>query len=204
MLSSKIAFEQNIKEVRAISDIYNYLNSEMKVPFSVDDLLRSQVVYVVSAFDKLIHDLIRVGLVQSYEGTRPQTPKYINEPFPMSVIQQMSSASIPPAVHFFEQAVFQKLKIVSYQEPGKVSDGLSFIWEEKQKWQKITAQMGSPKDHKGVKTQLKLIADRRNMIVHEADLNPTSMQKQDITSSEVDEIIDFIESCGNAIYELVK
>ncbi|MCG9731143.1 hypothetical protein L1D44_15205 [Shewanella sp. Isolate13] len=204
MLNSKNTFEQNIKEARAISDIYNYLSSEVKVPFSVDDLLRSQIVYAVSAFDKLIHDLIRVGLVQSYEGLRTQTPKYINEVFPMSVIQQMSTASIPPAVHYFEQAVFQKLKVFSYQDPSKVSDGLSYIWDEKQKWQKITTQMGSTKDHKEVKTQLKLIADRRNMIVHEADLSPASMQKQDITSSEVIEIIDFIESCGNAIYQLVK
>lgn len=204
MLSSKSTFDQNIREARAISDIYNYLNSEVKVPFSVDDLLRSQIVYAVSAFDKLIHDLIRVGLIQSYEGSRTQTAKYINEVFPMSVIQQMSTASIPPAVHFFEQAVFQKLKIVSYQEPNKVSDGLSYIWDEKQKWQKITTQMGSTQSPKDIKTQLKLIADRRNMIVHEADLSPASMQKQDISSSEVVEIIDFIECCGNAIYQLVK
>ena len=97
--------------------------------------------------------------------------------------------------------MFKKFKTVSYQEPSKVSDGLSYIWDEKQKWQKISEYMSE--DDKSVKTQLKLIASRRNTIVHEADIDPSTGKKYTITSQENSGVIDFLERCGEAIYSLV-
>ena len=73
------------------------------------------------------------------------------------------------------------MKTFSYQEPNKVADGLSYIWEEKQKWKKISVQMNM--DERIVKTTLKLIADRRNSIVHEADIDPSTNQKYSINNT---------------------
>ncbi|EGR5448213.1 hypothetical protein COR24_16860 [Vibrio cholerae] len=201
MLNAYNRFESNIKQTRALKDVHLFLSETVKVPMDFDDLLRAQLVYAVSAFDKLIHDIIRIGLLEIFNGSRPQTPKYLNEPFTMSVVNDLRGATLPPASHYFELAVVQKLKIVSYQDPQKISDGLSYIWLEKQKWQTIAAEMGQ--DHKTVKTTLKLIADRRNMIVHESDLHPFSNEKHAISAQDVDDSINFIEKCGTAIYKLI-
>lgn len=201
MHSSYLLFKKNIDETKRLSDVYEYLNSNISVPLAFEDILRSQVVYAVSAFDKLIHDLVRVGIVDIFNGKRTPTGKYLSEPISIDLHQQLINADIPPKEHIFEQAIFKKFKTVSYQEPSKVSDGLSYIWNEKQKWQKIAEYMSE--NDKSVKTQLKLIASRRNTIVHEADIDPSTGEKYAITSQESSGIIDFLERCGEAIYSLV-
>ncbi|WP_242462649.1 HEPN domain-containing protein [Pseudomonas sp. OST1909] len=186
---------------RHAGGLYDYLTASVTVPASFEDLLRSQVVYAVSAFDKLIHDLVRIGMLEIFTGARPPTPKYLSEPISIQIHSDLISASIPPKEHIFEQAIFRKLKIVSYQDPIKVADGLSYIWDEGQKWQKISEKMAQPDSV--IRTTLKLIADRRNTIVHEADIDPLTNEKLSITKSECEELTDFLHRCGNEIAKLV-
>lgn len=49
----------------------------------------------------------------------------------------------------------------------------------------------------------KLIATRRNAIVHEADLDPVNNQKQAITRAEATDIANFLLALGNRICDLV-
>jgi hypothetical protein len=106
-----------------------------------------------------------------------------------------------PQTLTFEQEIARKLKVVSYQDPQKVADGLSYIWDEKDKWGKIGRQMGWDPDN--AKTKLKLIADRRNAIVHESDMDPISNVKNPISRTECRDVTDFIELCGKSIAQLV-
>lgn len=50
---------------------------------------------------------------------------------------------------------------------------------------------------------MKLIATRRNAIVHESDMDPLTNLKTPISREECETITDFIASCGNAIVGLV-
>jgi hypothetical protein len=201
MRNSLNLFKFNIAEARNLTALYDYLEVSMKSPLSFDDLLRSQIVYSVSAFDKLIHDIIRIGMVEIFVGRRSPTPAYLAESISISTHNELISATIPPPAYTFEQAIFRKLKTISYQEPSKIAEGLSYIWEEKQKWQKISAEIGlSDKD---VKTQLKLIANRRNTIVHESDIDISSNSKYLIDKNDCKAITDFLEQCGEAIVKLI-
>lgn len=56
----------------------------------------------------------------------------------------------------------------------------------------------------GCKKNLKLIATRRNAIVHEADLDPVTHIKQSIDSQIVSDNTHFLEACGDAIDSLVS
>lgn len=201
MRNALALFNENIKSARHAGGLYDYLTASVTVPASFEDLLRSQVVYAVSAFDKLIHDLVRIGMLEIFTGARPPTPKYLSEPISIQVHSDLISASIPPKEHIFEQAIFRKLKTASYQDPIKVADGLSYIWDEKQKWQKISEKMARPDSV--TRTTLKLIADRRNTIVHEADIDPLTNEKLGITKAECEELTDFLHLCGNEIAKLV-
>ena len=54
-----------------------------------------------------------------------------------------------------------------------------------------------------VRTKLKLIADRRNAIVHQSDTTPFGNVKTSISAAECADITDFVQSCGQAIAKLV-
>ncbi len=201
MFNSLTLFKKNIEEARNLTSLYDYLDNSITSPFSFDDLLRAQVVYAVSAFDKLIHDIVRIGMVQIFMGQRRATPKYLAESITIETHAQLISATIPPREYVFEQAIMRKLKAVSYQEPNKVADGLSYIWNERQKWQKIATNMAVPDSE--ARTTLKLIVDRRNVIVHESDIDPTTNQKYSISKDECTSITDFLEKCGEESVNLV-
>ena len=194
-------FQENIEQAKNSTALYEYLESSISSPFSFDDLLRAQIVYSVSAFDKLIHDVIRIGMIEIFTGNRAPTPKYLAESISISTYNELISVTVPPKEYIFEQAVFKKLKTISYQEPKKVAEGLSYIWDESQKWQKIAIKMSM--DDRTAKTKLKLIAARRNSIVHEADIDPSSKQKYSINKTECQSITDFLSQCGTEIVNLV-
>jgi hypothetical protein len=78
---------------------------------------------------------------------------------------------------------------------------LSYIWDEKHKWQKIGAAMAIKEEQ--ARTQLKLIVDRRNKIAHEADVDITSGGKFAISKSDCESTVLFIEKCGEEIVKLV-
>lgn len=195
-------FHANMRDADAHTGIHNFLQQSVGGPVNYDDLLRSKLVYAVSAFDKLIHDLIRIGMVDTFLGGRPPTAKYLAETVSLSTLQQLATAGpLPPAV-VFDNTIRAKHKALSFQDPTKVAEGLSFIWDEKHKWQQISAAIGEPEEP--TRTRLKLIADRRNAIVHEADLHPVTNEKQSISLGEADDLFSFLHRVGNAIDGLVK
>lgn len=195
-------FRANMGDADALTGLYDYLSGTVGGPMSFDDLLRSKFVYAVSAFDKLIHDVVRQGMVEIYTGNRPPTPKYLAEPIPMAVAQQLITPSTPPPEVVFEQTIRAKLKILSFQDPDKVSDGLAYIWNESQKWQRIAAVIGA--DEKVTRTTLKVIATRRNSIVHEADIDPVSEIKLPISRGEVEDVAILLRKVGEAIHALTR
>lgn len=201
MLNSKIAFQKNIRQANELGGLYDHLSTLVTIQEQFDDLLRSQIVYAVSAFDKLMHDLIRIGIVQIFEGTRSPTGKYQNEGIPIQHLAQLMPGSTPPPAMRFEEIVREKLSTLSFQDPNKIVDGLSFIWNENQKWQHIARGLGMSDGD--VKRKQKLIVTRRNAIVHEADLDPVSNVKQAITRDEAKQTSDFLLLLGDKIYDLV-
>lgn len=60
------------------------------------------------------------------------------------------------------------------------------------------------KAENAVRTELKNISIRRNQIVHEGDYITSNTSRQSIEKADVDEVIDFIELLGTAIYTLVR
>lgn len=193
-------FEQSLQESRDQNGLFHHIKNQ-GIPFNVDDLLRGQIVTSVAAFDKLMHDLIRTGMVQTFRGLRPVTPKYLCEAIDMQTHEAIKNATMPPPEIVFEQSVIRKLSRFSFQDPVKVSEGLSLVWGETQKWEKIGQVLG--KSAKDTQTELKLIAQRRNAIVHESDMDPVTHKKTPISSQDAMDITNFLQRCGRAIYSLL-
>ncbi len=201
MLNAKRVFQDNIRQAHELGALYDLLSHTVAIPEQFDDLLRSQVVNSVSAFDKLMHDLIRIGMVRIFESRRPSTGKYLSEAVAIQHLPGLATGAVPPPPVRFEEIVREKLSKLSFQEPTKVADGLSYIWNENQKWQQIALGLGMADED--AKRKQKLIVTRRNAIVHEADLDPVTNQKQAITPGEATDISDFLLALGNRICDLV-
>ena len=194
-------FTENIQYIRELEALHNHLANNLKLPNDISDLLRAQWVYSVSALDKLIHELIRIGMLESFAGIRHTTDKFKAFPISTNAYLNIKSATIPPPEYFFEQEIVQKHKILTFQDPDKIVEGLSLIWAEEHKLQKISDVMLISKQD--IRIRLKNIINRRNQIVHEADINPLTNNKESINVTDTQSTINFIERICEVIFNFV-
>lgn len=203
MLQAKKLFEEGIIRVRRIDTIYLHLINVLKIPESdITDLLRSEIVYSVSSFDRLIHDLVRLGMLEIFTGSRIATNAYKSFSISLNNFLDLNSTTIPPPEHFFERIIVSNHKHLSFQDPDKVSEALSLFWLENHKWQKIATKMG--RDQSDLKTELKNIIIRRNQIVHEGDFDLFTYDLEPLTHGDTITMVNFLEQLGLEIYALVS
>jgi len=201
MYDSYKLFKKNLDKSSELVVLYDYSTRNL-ISLNFDDLLRAHLVYSVSAFDKFIHDVIRLGMLEIFLGRRSSTQKFLNESIRLETYMQLTSASSIPAEVCFGNEITRKLSFLSFQDTDKIADGLSYIWSENHKWQKIADEMSIAIT--SAKVTLKTIVARRNQIVHEADIDISNGHKYLIEKSDVIDACAFIELCGRAIYQNIK
>jgi len=204
MLIAKQLFDKGIIRIRNIDSIFIHLTQELKFNSSdVSDILRSEIVYVVSSFDRFIHDIVKAGMIETYRGKRIPTTAYNNFPISLQQLNAISNAStIPTPEHILAQSITEKHKHLSFQDPNKISEALSLIWQENHKWQRIAMEFN--RNQNDIKIELKNIIIRRNQIVHEGDFDLSTKELQPINHSDTIQIVDFIEQLGTTIFNLVN
>jgi len=102
----------------------------------------------------------------------------------------------------FEEDIREKHGFLSFQQPEKISDAIRLFFD-KPIWRVVAQHMG--KDEIMLKSELRLIVDRRNKIAHEADVDPSYPgARWPISSLDCDGALDLIESICEAIYAEVK
>ena len=69
-------FRINISYVRNLSAIHKALNAQATSALDLSDILRLGLVMSVSAVDKYIHDLVRIGMLEEYQAIRPATKNF--------------------------------------------------------------------------------------------------------------------------------
>lgn len=201
MSNHLIFFEKRIKEHSLLSTLHEFVCANIKAAIDFDDILRAELVYGISAFDKFIHDIIKSGMVDIFIDKRLPTKRYLCETINLETFRKIESGQFPPKEIVFEQEISRKLSYLSFQFPEKISDGLSLIWEEKNKWKRISAITGGGEQF--VKTRMRLIADRRNSIVHEADWDDVQQVRRVISVSDCKDSILFLVKVARAIDKLV-
>lgn len=201
MLQSHQRFINLVKDTENVEALYHYFGNNMAVSVDISDLLRWQWVQCISAFDKFVHDLVRVGMLEIFVGSRMPTPKYKTFQIDMQTYEDMANNRIDASLTF-ERKIILKHSFLAFQDPSKVADALSFIWNENDKWGKISGLMRMNKND--CTTYLKNIVIRRNQIVHEGDYTDSLSKRQDIFPQDVIDIRNYILELGKAIYDCVK
>lgn len=198
MNNAMIVFRSLIGQCSTTMGMYEYFVSN-NVPLDASDLLRWQYVLAVSALDKYIHDIVRIGMIQEFQGIRPETAKYKSFRIDFSLAMQMKFSSTPEII--FANEIIRRHSFLAFQDPDKISDALSYIWEGKHKWSIISGNMTTSISETNLKTKLKNIVIRRNQIVHEGDCLSTQipLRQQILSKSDTQDVINFIEEIVIAI-----
>lgn len=201
MIYAYQSFERLINGTVNVETLYEYVKNQIVVSIDISDLLRWQWVQYVSSFDKFIHDIVRIGMLEIFLGKRAPTPKYKNFTIDLQTYKNMGN-DLNSAAVILERYIVLKHSFLAFQDPQKVADALSFIWDEPDKWGKISALMC--RDKNDCKTYLKNIVIRRNQIVHEGDCTDNFLTRQDIFQEDVLEIRRYILELGKSIYICVR
>ena len=201
MNASYKKFQQIIVDTKNSGAVYSYLLNVVKPPYDYSDILRWQLAQTVSALDKLVHDLVRVGMLEIYQGRRDSTAKFESFGITLDILNNIKS-NPSQEISYIEKQIFMVNGFKAFQDPDKISESLALIWKENHKWEKIAAVLGD--NPTTVRSQLKNIVIRRNQIVHEGDYNGYLTTREGIDESDVTSVLSFIEKLGEAIFNCVK
>jgi len=194
-------FGNILNDTKNSAVVYDHLESVIRPPFDYSDLLRWQLAQAVSALDKLIHDLIRTGIIEIFQNQRALTAGY--GAFVLNLSMYNEFINNPGLeVQILDRHILIVNGYKTYQDPEKIAEGLSIIWTEADKWKKIADKMCSTKIL--VKSELKNIVIRRNQIVHEGDYNASSAARQGVVHGDIKRAVKFIDDLGNSIYQCIK
>lgn len=191
--SNTITFPQIVFDLQPILDRFNSNITDIRSHFqTADDLLalqppkqiaaediwRSQIVFLDSALDFYIHEIVKYGIIKMFNGEWTESNDYkkmkVRLSFAIDLAQNPNSASM-----LLEE--IDEMNKYNCFMGKKIKDALKFI--------DISYRLTS--------TQEKLLIDlynRRNQIAHQADRIPGQQQKQSITKNYVENFINKIET----------
>lgn len=214
-------FCTSIGNIKSFGVIYDNISASYPLLSNeLDDMLRAQIVYAVSAMDCYLHEIVRIGMVESYLGIRAKTAKWESTPIALKNVLDLASIAAKSDMTTPQKklatiaelnVIFKPmLKTLSFQQSEKIKDALNFIWREEHKLQTIASTInygliGNNLNEKVkyLEQKLNLIVNRRNQIAHEADWDSIMMSKRPIRKEEVDDVVLFVEKFVEAIHNKI-
>lgn len=197
-------FQHNIDEVLRIDNIYQkFIKSAPLLEADLIDLLRAQLVNTLSAFDRLMHEYVRIGLEKQLLGESSPTGKTKTFTLDVESYLQLSKLGSSPndisqKYQILSSRVESVLRTLTFQSPDKIKDALSYVWEEPHKWQVLSRMMNL--DETYLTQKIKLYVERRNQIVHEADYDRITHARRLLSDQIVKECIKLYEDLAQAIH----
>jgi hypothetical protein len=188
MTQSLIRFKRNFgysKNLLTLSATVDALTTDV---VDVSDMNRAALVAGVSALDAYVHSVVRELMIEISIGRRATTDAFKKFAVPMSAVDQ--AAHLPSSV-WLDAVVADRHSHLSFQQPDKIADAIRLV-SGVELWNEIGTVLGQ--DPKTLKVRQKLLIDRRNQIVHEADSLPTPpYERRQITYAETHDALDFTE-----------
>ena len=156
---------------------------------------------VVSALDLFVHEVVRLGMLECFHGQRSRTDAF--DRFQVTVGGTIQAIATPGSAVWLDERVKERLGHRTFQHPDDIADAIRLI-SNVQLWNSVGVQLQSTSQD--VRDRLRLVVDRRNKIVHEADSNPTYGQigiLWPLNAAQSNDAVTFIESVAEAIHSVV-
>ena len=187
--------------------IHAFLAANTTAALQPDEILRAEWAARVSALDLYVHEVIAHKSIEILSKIRP-----INTRFSQLQIDASSLLLLQSSPAYLSQMDLQirgKLERRTFQHPDEIAEGIRFI-SDVELWNEVAMIDGATAASKNIraksiKYQLAAIVQRRNKIVHEADLQPTMPRTLwPISTADLKTVRDFVEKTVRAIDAVVS
>lgn len=196
-------FFESITQINELFLLEKSLDDVKRTSYA-EQIWRTQIVFLVSAFDFFMHEIVKFGLNKIYEKEWEKTEKYNNLSICLGMIDEILREEND--INWFPDFVNRKFlteTIISYES---VVDALKLLGIDNKK---IADAVFYERDS-DEKTQMKLkrklneLFARRNWIVHQSDRRHTDAELIKISDVEVREFVYNIQKIVEAIIECAK
>lgn len=203
MIDAILMFRRNRARIIDLGSIYGFWCDKTPIlQAQLDEILRAQLVLIVSAFDTFIHDCVRIGIVKQFGMSGAIAHKLNNYRVSFEDMRNMCALSSSADRMFYLDGVIRKANSHdSFQSPTNVEYAMGLLGVG-HLWLALSKGMGMPAAD--IRAELSNIVNRRNKIAHESDLDPTGVSLNPITKKEVDEVIRFMYGLAINVYLLLK
>ncbi|GAA1200211.1 HEPN domain-containing protein [Pseudonocardia alaniniphila] len=198
-----VNFDVEIRRCRDLVGLCLSLESMMPTEsLDLRDLMRGALVGAVSALDNLVHEVLVEHLSEVFSGRRAQAKLVGNIAFPAHIVHLLSgSISASDRQIAYQSAVREILGRVTYQRADDIAKGLQLICD-RPFW---AATYGKGSQSESEKRDLNLIVNRRNRIVHEADIaDVVTGVKWPIDAVLTSDALDHIEKIGHDLCKFIQ
>ena len=202
MLSPIEQLRENMDRVRSLGALHTAFGELTTPAVDLTDLLRARIVMIVSALDHYIHEITRVGMLETYDRKRTQTRAFLR--FQVTLDAAMKGISKSSENGWLDAEIQERHGYQAFQHPDKIADAVR-LFSSCELWPSVAAQLNLTPDD--VKNRLRAIINRRNQIAHEADLDPSypgADNRWPISPSDITSTLDFILDVCAAIDSVVN
>lgn len=190
-------FLTNIQSIREKFHIHNELLQNDKKE-SAKDILRSQVVFLMSALDFYMHEMVRYRLLKMFSGELPKTKSYKN--FIVSIETLEEALKNPETIDWLSEEIILRHSHETFMASKAIKKVLALISNEK--IYQLTCER-LEKENTEVNELIDEIYRRRNQIAHQSDRLHNQDGQNSIVKEDVERYIDFIEMFVQKIHDLL-
>ncbi|MGI8310949.1 hypothetical protein [Saccharopolyspora hattusasensis] len=187
---------ENLKYARGLVDGGRRLEAQDVHDFDVTDLYRSAWVMAVAALDHWVFEEIRhraLALLLKPDGQKPSGLRKLSVPVDLFDRIHYGGESREAV---FGEMLDREFGHESYQNPRYIQEAFKHVSDVKL-WAEVAKRAhahGDQVDAKEVQARLKRIMERRNQIVHQADLDQADPnRRQPVSAEEAAAVISRLE-----------
>lgn len=107
MRNPKNTWDANLQNIKRMHWLHEQL-IKIVPAMDISDILRSEYVLIVSAFDCYIHDVVLEGMSDMFSGNKTECKSFTDFCIPMSTVKQLlatSDASVRESIYSQKQIV---------------------------------------------------------------------------------------------------
>ena len=184
----------NIEQTFGIVDKLIELNEEEKSK----NIMRSQIVFLVSAFDFYVHELTKYGFIKMFCHEWESTNKYNEFQVDMSLLEQ--AINKPESYDWFLNYINERFKRITFMSYKQIREQFELLGIDLDSIMQKTFDKTNYSNYKKV---FKDLTDRRNEIAHQSDRSHYDAKQNTIFKHDVEEFIDFVKKIVEAIQAFI-
>lgn len=188
-------FSESMAQINEKFDIVDELQKNNFIE-AANNILRSQIVFAMSCVDFYMHEIVKYGILQIFQGKRQKTSAYSNFAITMPYVER--AINNIDSIDWLENWINIKNKQFTYMASKKIQEAISLI-SSKKILDNVSQKMNIDKND--LKNKIDEIYERRNSIAHQTDRDVSTGRIFDINKKMVEEYLEFINKFIKNLHE---